>query len=285
MDYMHSYPLVLSGFHISKLAGAPLGKITISLDLGLTHSEVTVNDSEFIFPDGQSIDRKKINKIAHKKENEKCYLVEDNSLNYIYSFENNNTYRLYESHIDWPPTLWINGSVMHTVSVSKPTDEAGLKVESLGNINGRVLDTCFGLGYSAIKLIEAGADEVNTYDISESAIEIAKVNPWSRKIFEDKRINLTNEDIYEAAKSTSDESFDLILHDPPNIKMSGDLYSLDFYKEMYRILKKGGKLYHFVGSGRIEKGSANYSVGVSNRLAEAGFKNIKKAYRGFTAIK
>lgn len=227
-----------------------------------------------------------LKRTAKKREKENCYLIDGNSLLYIYMFENNHAYRLYEPHIDWPPTLWISGSMMHTVSVSKPVAEADLKVSSLGSIRGKALDTCFGLGYSAIRLLEHGADRVATYEISASVLEIAKANPWSRKVFNNGRIEVNNQDVYEVVKSMRDNSFDVILHDPPNVKLEGRLYSLEFYREMYRVLKKGGKVYHFVGGGRIPlEHKVDYSAGVAKRMAEAGFKSIKKAYRGFTAVR
>ncbi len=277
---------VISGYHISKLAQAPPGKMKISLDLGLTTNEVTIGDGKVLLPDGQELDMALLNRIARKRENEKCYLIENSSLMYIYLFENNHTYRLYEPHIDWPPTLWISGSMMHTVSVSKPVDEAGLKVNSLGGVHGKALDTCFGLGYSAIKLLEHGAAEVATYEVSASVIEIAKANPWSRKVFGNKRIKVNNQDVYESVKLMHENSFDVIMHDPPNVKLEGKLYSLEFYKGLYRILKRGGRIYHFVGGGRIPlEHKVDYASGVAKRLSEAGFKEVKKSYRGFTAIK
>ncbi len=277
---------VVSGYHIAELAKHAPGKIRVSLDLGLTVSEVTKDDDMLHLPDGQRIAVELLKKVDRKRDNENCYLIEDDSLLYIYMFEGKHTYRLYEPHMDWPPTLWISGSMMHTVSVSRPTDEADLKVKSLGRVFGRVLDTCFGLGYSAIGLARSGAGKVDTYEISDSVIEIAKSNPWSKRVFKDSRIALKNEDVYEAVQSMKDESYDFILHDPPNVKIDGRLYSLAFYREMYRIMKRGGKVYHFVGGGRIPREYAvDYMTGVSKRLSEAGFANVKKAYRGFTAVK
>ncbi len=84
----------------------------------------------------------------------------------------------------------------------------------------------------------------------------------------------------------NDETFDTVLHDPPNVKLNGNLYSLAFYKELYRVTKFGGLVYHFVGGGRIQREyKVDYSKGVEKRLSEAGFKDVRKSFRGFVARK
>lgn len=277
---------IISGYHVAELIKSKLGKVVMSLDLGITSTELTKLDNGVVFPDGQKIASELLKKTNKKRHPEDCFLVQDNSLLYLYSFENNRIYKLYEPHMDWPPTLWINGSVMHTISVSKPTEEAENKVKALGNIHGDILDTCFGLGYTAIELIKRGADSISTFEISQSVIEIAEANPWSKMAFDNSKIRLKNSDIYEVIKTFKNEEFDMVLHDPPNIKIEGDLYSLTFYKELYRILKKGGTMYHFVGGGRISREyKVNYLAGVTNRLFNAGFKKVQKSYRGVLAIK
>jgi hypothetical protein len=277
---------VISGYHIAELIKSRTGKVNVSLDLGITSSEVTKLENGVLFPDGQTIALELLKKTNKKHHLEDCFVVQNSSLIYLYSFENNTIYKLYEPHIDWPPTLWINGSVMHTVSVSKPTDEAENKVKALGYISGDILDTCFGLGYTAIELIRSGAKTVRTFEVSESVIEMAQVNPWSKRAFGDKRIKLESSNVYETIKSLNDKEFDLILHDPPNVKIEGDLYSLKFYKELHRVLKTGGVVYHFVGGGRVSREyKVNYLRGVVNRLSEAGFKKVQKGYRGVIAVK
>lgn len=258
----------------------------MSLDLGITKSRVVKDKDELLFPDGQKIRLEHFEKINKRRHLQDCFLIEENELVYLYSFEDNSVYKLYEPHIDWPPTLWINGSMMHTVSVSKPTEEAREKVRGLGKIYGNALDTCFGLGYTAIELARSHADSVRTFEHSESVIEIARSNPWSRNAFGNEKIKLENSDIYEAIKDMKDEEFNIVLHDPPNVKIEGDLYSLAFYKELYRVLKSGGTVYHFVGGGRIpHEYKVDYLKGVLRRLSEAGFSRVQKAYRGAIAIK
>ncbi len=277
---------VISGFHIARLLKSAPGKTKISLNLGITTEEVIKSGEDLLFPDGQRIKLSTLQTANKKRHNEDCFLIENDTLFYLYSFENSRAYKLYEPHIDWPPTLWINGSVMHAVSVSKPTEEAENKVKALGHVSGKVFDTCFGLGYTSIELVKKGAAKVYTCESSKSVIEIAEVNPWSIEAFKNKKINLENIDVIKAIMKIDDNKFDLILHDPPNVKIEGDLYSLNFYKELYRVLKRGGTLYHFVGGGRVpHEYKVDYTKGAINRLLEAGFRKVSKSYRGIVAYK
>jgi len=276
---------VLSGFHLSEIMKQQNRTFEISLDLGMSKSQITKGDDYLILPDGQRVDMDII-KEANKKHQQDCFLLENSSLYFIYNFENQTAYKLYEAHMDSPPTLWINGSLMHTVSVSNPIEDGKNKVKMLGDIYGDVLDTCFGLGYTAIELKNSGADKVYTYEISKTVLEITKVNPWSREAFGNSNILIHNSDILSSIREFQEEKFSFILHDPPNVKINGDLYSLAFYKELYRVIDRNGALYHFVGGGRIPREyKVNYIKGVINRLYNAGFKKVVKSYRGVIAYK
>ncbi len=279
------YP-ILSGYHIDNILKHESNEIDISLDLGLTHSMIIKSDNSIKLPDGQTIDIGILKKVNRRRQLGDCFLIKDNSLLFIYLFENNSSYKLYEPGIDLSPTLWINGSVMHMISHSVPIEESRMKVKMLGKLHGNVLDTCFGLGYSAIELSKSGADKVHSYEISKSSLEIAKVNPWSREAFSNPKIELNNMDVSKGIMSMRVEEYDFIFHDPPNIKMGGDLYSLEFYRGLFRVLKPNGILYHFIGSGRESaKHKSDYVKGVISRLGMAGFRKIKRSYAGVIASK
>jgi len=276
---------VLSGFHLSEILKHQNETFDISLDLGMSKSKITKEGNYIIFPDGQKLDIDIIKK-ANKRSNHDCFLLENSSLYFIYIFENKTAYKLYEPHMDYPPTLWINGSVMHTISVSNPIEDVKNKVKMLGEISGEVLDTCFGLGYTAIELKNAGADKVYTYEISKAVLEIAKINPWSKEAFDSSKILIHNSDVISAITQFPEERFSFILHDPPNVKINGDLYSLAFYKELYRVLERNGTLYHFIGGGRVPREyKVDYTKGVIKRLYTAGFRKVVKSYRGVVAYK
>ena len=82
------------------------------------------------------------------------------------------------------------------------------------------------------------------------------------------------------------DTFGAVLHDPPSMSLAGDLYSGVFYRELYRVLKFGGRLFHYIGDPRSAFGSG-VTRGVIRRLGEAGFVKIElkpRAY-GLTARK
>jgi predicted methyltransferase len=173
------------------------------------------------------------------------------------------------------PILEIDGLRMHLVKDFKtPLDYSKAVVRKLGiGEEDSVLDTCTGLGYTSIEASLA-AEKVVTCEISRAALTLAEWNPWSSGLFNNKRIEIMEGDISEKIKSFPDISFDAIIHDPPRFSKAGELYSLEFYHELYRILKFTGKLFHYVGS--VGKGRGrSIPDEVTKRLVEAGFRDVK----------
>ena len=79
--------------------------------------------------------------------------------------------------------------------------------------------------------------------------------------------------------------FDAVIHDPPRLSLASELYSLDFYKQLSRVMKKDGKLYHYTGSPGSRNRKINLAGNAGKRLKIAGFKNIEKAHYGLKAVK
>lgn len=184
-------------------------------------------------------------------------------------------------------TLEIDGVRMHQTARKTPLQDASDKAAALGVRKGSiVLDVCTGLGYSAIACTKAGAEKVCTIEKDESVLEIAKQNPFSKELFSNPKIEIINNDAVEALPDFPDGFFDCILHDPPRLSHAGELYSLEFYKQLYRILKKGGRLFHYTGTPGAARGK-NIPKGVKQRLMEAGFEKIVwlEGCLGFTAEK
>ncbi|MEM0011105.1 MAG: MnmC family methyltransferase [Candidatus Bathyarchaeia archaeon] len=184
-------------------------------------------------------------------------------------------YRLVETGT-WP-FLEISGIRMHRTDEVDPRTDAMLKIKALGRIYGSVLDCCTGLGYTAILAARArSVREVVTIEKDENVIFIAKQNPYSKSLFEDKKIRIMIGDATEVIKEFDNEYFNFIIHDPPRISIAPELYSLDFYKDLFRVLKKGGRMLHYVGRPG-EKQGKNYLKGIVRRLRLAGFKRIREA--------
>ena len=92
-------------------------------------------------------------------------------------------------------------------------------------------------------------------------------------------------DALDEIKIFKSSMFDAVIHDPPRLSLATELYSLDFYKQIYRVLKNNGKLYHYTGSPGSRNRKINLAGNVSKRLKQAGFKKIEKAHYGLKAIK
>jgi predicted methyltransferase len=66
-------------------------------------------------------------------------------------------------------------------------------------------------------------------------------------------------------------SVDAVLHDPPRFGIAGELYSLDFYEQLARVLKKKGRLFHYTGTPNKLTSGRDVPAEVAKRLQRAGF--------------
>jgi predicted methyltransferase len=176
------------------------------------------------------------------------------------------------------PTIEIDGIRMHRTKHMTPIEDAERKIEYVRvKSSDIVLDICTGLGYTAIQAKRKNAT-VTTIEKDPSVLEIAGFNPYSRELFdgiERGTIKLINENATESVKKFSDDSFSVILHDPPRFSFAGELYSEKFYEELYRILKPKGRLLHYVGNPGSKYRGKDFVKGVQDRLNSVGFKTKK----------
>ena len=190
----------------------------------------------------------------------------------LYFYSEEHFYMLVMTEWGHAPTVEIDGIHMHRVKDTYPEEDALNKVKLLGNIRCKtVLDICTGLGYTAIWEKRLGACRVITVERDENVLELASYNPWSRELFQE-GIEILKGDAIDVLRKI-DMRFDAILHDPPTIKISGELYSLDFYMLLGQLIKRGGILVHYIGEPGIRSGKRIY-VGVMQRLRQAGFKPV-----------
>lgn len=259
-----------------------LGITEISLDLGLTKSNIEIKDDKYIFPDKQTLTKADLKKVI--KKNNICFFVEHNNIVPISIFsEETNTYYKLVPTVDWP-TIELSGIRMHMTSKLTPKLDTEKKISFISPVSGNVLDTCTGLGYTAI-LASKTADLVYTFERDLNVIEIQKANPHSKELFSNINIKTHKEDIFEAIKKLKNNFFDFIIHDPPRLSLSTLLYSQDFYNQLYRVMKSEGKLYHYTGDPGSKNRSMDIRAGITKRLEKTGFKNIKRVLNGLTANK
>ncbi|CAN0181761.1 unnamed protein product, partial [Ectocarpus sp. 4 AP-2014] len=157
------------------------------------------------------------------------------------------------------PTMVLGGFAMHRISGGdqKSTMEPGLdtehKVSASGarRTNGRFLDTCTGLGYTAIAAARCrGVSGVVTVELDEVSLRMCRRNPWSQEMFRNEKITSLLGDCCELVKDFDDGEFAAIIHDPPARALckTTDMYGAAFYKDLARVLKPGGTLFHYIGN-------------------------------------
>jgi len=78
--------------------------------------------------------------------------------------------------------------------------------------------------------------------------------------------------------------FDALLHDPPRFGIAGELYSQTFYDHLARVLRRGGRLFHYTGSPNKLTTGRDVPREVAKRLEKSGFK-AELALDGVFAVK
>ena len=178
--------------------------------------------------------------------------------------------------------MLVAGMIMHRIEGIDPHADTLNKIRAAGPIGGAVLDTATGLGYTAIEAART-AERVITVEIDPASIEIARLNPWSQGLFANPRIEQVIGDVWDAVEGMADETFSVIIHDPPTFSLGGELYSGDFYAELHRVLKRRGRLFHYLGD-PASKSVQRVQRGVVRRLGEAGFTRVVPTPQAFGVV-
>ncbi|RLF22055.1 MAG: SAM-dependent methyltransferase [Thermoprotei archaeon] len=250
-------------------------RFEVTVNLGLRRSIVELRGSEVVIDGSYHVELEDLENIAGDPED--LYAVQGFELKKLV-IASSHFYRLRRVAPNAAPTLEIDGIHMHRVEGVTPWIDAKTKV-SLARV-GRgdfVLDTCMGLGYTAIHSSIRGA-KVLTVEVDPNVVEMASYNPWSRGL-EDPRVETVMGDICDVVKELGSEHFTKVIHDPPRFSArTGSLYGRELYQELYRVLRPRGVLFHYVGSpGRIR--GLDLAKGVAKRLVEVGFdvKMLRRA--------
>ncbi len=170
-----------------------------------------------------------------------------------------------------PPTFEIDGIKMLPTARVSPYEDAERKVKLIEPQGKAILDTCGGLGYFAAWCLGGGARLVRSFEKSADVIWLRTLNPWSPAA-DAARLHLENADVAERIATLESASFDAALHDPPRFGIAGELYSLAFYSELARVLKRGARLFHYTGTPNKLTSGRDVPSEVADRLRRAGFK-------------
>lgn len=177
---------------------------------------------------------------------------------------------------DWgAPTFEIDGIKMLPTARTSPIEDARRKVALVQPHGKTLLDTCGGLGYFAACALEAGAARIQSFEKNPSVLWLRTLNPWSPDADDPAnggRLVLTHGDVSAAITALPDAAFDAILHDPPRFGIAGELYSQAFYDQLARVIRRGGRLFHYTGAPNKLTSGRDVPREVARRLEKAGFR-------------
>jgi uncharacterized protein len=276
-------PIIVSHVQVAPLLAAQRsGQATASSspDLGLTSVEVALEAEGVRFPNGELLSWADAETILGDEN--KCFVLQEHTIDEI---------RVFSEHTHWvrslmptagAPTMLVSGTPMHRIKGIDPHADTLRKVKTIAPMQGRVLDTATGLGYTAIEAAKT-ASEVVTIELDPAGLEIARLNPWSRPLFSDRKIVQMIGDTFDVVQGFEDESFSRILHDPPMFSLAGHLYGGEFYRQLFRILKRKGRLFHYIGDLESTSGR-NIVRGVIRRLQESGFTRVVRHPEAFGVV-
>jgi uncharacterized protein len=189
---------------------------------------------------------------------------------------------------DWgAPTFEIDGIKMLPTSKESPFEDARRKVALIEPHGKVVLDTCGGLGYFAACCLAAGVARIHSFEKNADVLWLRTLNPWSPDPdapISGGRLQLTHADVSLAIAQLADASVDALLHDPPRFGIAGKLYSQTFYDQLARVLRRGGRLFHYTGSPNKLTSGRDVPREVEKRLQTAGFKT-QLALDGVLAVR
>lgn len=274
---------VLSHYQVAPLLKAERpSTVSCSFDLGLSNIDVDLSADGLHYPDFAPVAWGDLEKIVGE-ENGVFELFDDGEIQKVSTFSE----ELQRSYSLFPtlsaPTMLVSGITMHRIVNTDPHKDTLAKIKAFGGPpTGRVLDTTMGLGYTAIQASRT-AQSVTTIELDPAVVEICRLNPWSQGLFENENIERRLGHAWDVIEEFPDHSFSTITHDPPMFNMAGELYSLEFYKELYRLLGRKGRLFHYIGNPNSKSG-AKVTRGVVRRLQEAGFKRVQAREQAFGVL-
>jgi predicted methyltransferase len=242
--------------------------------------EVALHSSGVTFPDGEHLTWAMLDEIQSNAS--ACFQMESGALNRIRGFSEltGRYYSLYPTRS--APTLLVGGFPMHRIKDTDPHLDTLSKIHAVAPLGGQVLDTATGLGYTAIEAART-ANHVTTIELDPVAQAIARLNPWSHALFADPKITRIIGDSFDEIQRFEAGTFACILHDPPTLSLAGDLYAGEFYRQAFRVLRKGGKLFHYIGDPHSQSGR-RVTKGVVRRLQEAGFGRVVPRPQAFGVV-
>ncbi len=247
-----------------------LSNVRLSTDLNISEQDFSISEQELILDQDNRLSISELKKIV--KKTQRIYLCNDGDMEPLED-RSSGYYKLVPTA--GAPLLEISGVKMHISKGTDPFTSASEMAQQAVRKGDKVLDCCSGLGYAAIAAHRLGASEVLTIELSPQVMGLRAQNPWSKDLGNDGIVQRQGSS-YELIGTMPSISFDSVVHDPPRFSLAGELYSEEFYKEIFRVLRSGGRFFHYTGNPHVIKKGSSFVDGVIRRLKKAGFKNVVK---------
>jgi predicted methyltransferase len=257
-----------------------LGSVEVSLDLGMTTTDLPLMPDGMLLPEGSLLAWGAIEDIENSTSS--CYVIENHTPSPIqfYSELTDRVYSLYPTK--FAPTMLVSGIPMHRIKDTHPHADTLEKIHSVKPLVGQVLDTATGLGYTAIEAART-AEHVTTVELDPAALCVCRLNPWSLELFDNPKITQLIGDSYEVVAGMEEASFTRVIHDPPAFSLAGDLYSSEFYRQLHRVMRNHSQMFHYIGD-PASKSGRSITAGVIKRLEQVGFRQVRRVPRAFGVV-
>lgn len=291
---------------ISEAMKAGLSFVELSLDLNLSRDRFAIKGDCLVLDKSWEIDIKDLMPVGSSRQ--KVFALSREGLVPI-EVRADGYYKLVPT--DTVPTLEINGIKMHRSKDIDPFVDAREKTKLVVKPGDHVLDTCGGLGYSAVFALKAGAKRVVSTEKSRPVIQIRCQNPWlmaagnapdSTRVglpqvglspvglspVDAARIDWVHADITHHIPTLADLSFDSVIHDPPRFtSATGELYGKQFYTQLFRVMKPSSRLFHYTGSPKKINHQDRFIKNAIKRLEQVGFSKVvfNERLQGIHALK
>ena len=247
-----------------------LSCVRLSTDLNISEQDFSLIDQSLVLDDDNRLSIADLKKIV--KKTQRIYLCSDGDMIPL----EDRSYGYYKLvPTSGAPLLEISGVKMHISKGTDPFVSASEMAKQAVSKGDKVLDCCSGLGYAAIAAHRLGASEVLTIELSPEVIGLRAQNPWSNDLGKEGIVQRQGSS-FELITTMPAISFDAVVHDPPRFSLAGELYSEEFYREIFRVLRPGGRLFHYTGNPHVVKKGSSFVDGVIRRLKAAGFRHVKK---------
>ncbi|VVB80376.1 Polyamine aminopropyltransferase [uncultured archaeon] len=261
-----AYPILSSESLRMILNAIAEGKSEISvsfdLDFSAKKEKLKLSENGIIF-NGKEVEVPKI-----RDDDKSCYLILEDVFEKVQYSSGGGVYKLIPT--SFRPILQISGTSMHKQSFIERIEK--------DKLFGRILDSGTGLGYTAIAASKT-ASKIITIEIDEMVREIQKINPYSQELFDNKRVELVHGDLVEEIKKFRNMEFNFIILDGGTPRSSGEFFSQENYNQAFRVLKFGGRLYHYVPNYHTNRG-VDFAARISSYLKKAGFKKVVRDEEG-----